>query len=140
MIGYIDIHFIHCEQKCKKLKHKSIRVQIQTKLEKEKLFNQFVLLIAVIVLFYIYNAICRSVFSLVQCRELGSLGFFLFDDLDTPCYTPSYYAWVIGVSIPGYLLYVFGIPLFLILTLYGNRYQLTDSSTRQYLGVLYKKY
>jgi len=25
----------------------------------------------------------------------------LFDDLDTPCYTPSYYAWVIGVSAGG---------------------------------------
>merc|ERR1712167_525405 len=73
--------------------------------------NRMLLLSMIIVMFYVYSSVCRAIFQLMECRQLEPEGYFLFGDLDTKCYIPSYYAWSFGIGIPGFIVYVFGIPI-----------------------------
>ena len=98
------------------------------------------LLISIILMFYIYISVCRGIYDLMHCRKLGPQGYFLYGDLETQCYTPSYYTWALGLGIPGFLLYVIGIPVMFSLILFLNRHQLTDPKVRRYLGILYNGY
>ena len=91
-------------------------------------------------MFYIYISVCRGIYDLMHCRKLGPQGYFLYGDLETQCYTPSYYTWALGLGIPGFLLYVIGIPVMFSLILFLNRHQLTDPMVRRYLGILYNGY
>ena len=104
------------------------------------ILNQSVLLTMIIILYYMYTSICASIFTLNQCRQYGSHGLWHVEDLDISCNTDTHFWHVLGISIPGYLFYVFGIPAAIIYCVYTNKSSLTEYDTRKYLGVLYAGY
>ena len=81
----------------------------------------------------------QAVYSVAHCRKLGSMGYYLYGDLDIRCYSQSHSIWVIVSSIVGGF-YVLGTPLLLVYTLHRRRDTLNSPATRQYLGVIYNGY
>ena len=69
----------------------------------------------VIILFLIYPTIVSYMAESVNCYELEgeNEGFYrLYDDLEEICYRGTHF-WIVGfVSIPGLILWAFGIPFF----------------------------
>ena len=90
------------------------------------ILNQSVFLTMIIILYYMYTSICVSIFTLNQCRQYGSHGLWHVEDLDISCNTDTHFWHVLGISIPGYLFYVFGIPAAIIYCVYTNKNSLSD--------------
>ena len=93
------------------------------------------LLMFVIILYNTYTIFAASVYSINTCRELHPYGWYLDFDFDIKC--TDHIAWVIFLSVPGWIIFIVGIPAFILKILHVNRNNLGVFEVRRYFGGLY---
>merc|ERR1711871_193651 len=86
-----------------------------------------------LMLFLAHPVITQTCFKMFTCRKLSPLDTneFLDSDATLPCYTQSYFAWIIGLGIPVLLLFSIGIPLLAFFILWRKRKVLSDQETKE---------
>ena len=99
-----------------------------------------IMLMSIVILYNMYTVLTQTVYALNSCRELGSHGWHMEFEFNTKCYSKIQRAWNLSLSIPGWILFIIGIPALLIKVLYKNRNTIGMFETRRYLGALYNGY
>ena len=112
------------------------RVRKQKKRHPRTLTQSFVTC-CVVPLYIMFPRLVQATFSLAACRSLGDSRLFLVQDLDYECYTPDHISYLLGVGLPGLLIYVLGLPIFAFLLLRSNRSKLHLENTLYCYGFLY---
>ena len=93
----------------------------------------------VTLLYLLYPTLTKATFQLVACQLVGKR-YYLQLDLDIPCYEKEHMIWVWRLFMPSLLLYVIGLPLMSLATLYPVRHNLGDRFTRFRFGILFTGY
>ena len=76
---------------------------------------------------------------MLKCQPVG-LEFFLFADLQEPCFVGVHLHYVVLLTIPQIVLYVIGIPLCALFIILKNKEHLHTLKTRTRYGLLYRGY
>jgi hypothetical protein len=80
--------------------------------------DKFVVTVTVII-FLMYTTMCNQAFSLFSCRRIGKKQY-LEADLEEPCYEGQHLAMVLSLGVFQLLVYVIGLPLFVLYFLRRN--------------------
>jgi hypothetical protein len=103
--------------------------------------KDYTVLSIVLFFFLIYPLICRITFSNVKCPYVGGEAQYLMSDLEEPCFTGRHLHYVLGITLPQFLLYVLGLPLSAFLFLRNKtQEQMLDGSFRMRFGLLFQGY
>ena len=79
--------------------------------------NDYTVLTIVLGLFLMYPLLVKACFSMLKCHKVGN-GMYLIADLEEPCFwsnggdSSRHLAYILFLTIPQFLLYVVGMPLF----------------------------
>jgi len=99
-----------------------------------------IILLAIVILYNMYIVFAQTVFSLNSCIEFGTSGWYMSHELNVKCYSKSQTTWMYSLGVPGWILFIIGIPALLVKVLYQNRHTIGMYETRRLLGVLYNGY
>ena len=96
----------------------------------------------IVVLFLAHFTLTKSALKMFSCRELvdGIPGTYLLSDLSVRCDAPLSVGWMLGVGVPGFIVWGLGIPIAAYYVLFVRRNILAKRSVRQSFGFLYAGY
>lgn len=88
----------------------------------------------------LYPTMTKGVFEFFHCSEDIEGKRLLRADSSIFCYEPSHLLMIGGLAMPAGVLYVIGIPVSIVFTLWMNRNNLAEEHTRVTLGFIYSNY
>ena len=91
----------------------------------------------VLLLYLIFPSVSGKVIGLWKCENIENVGSVFVVDPETLCTDDTHRMWIGLVGVPSVLLYVMGLPLGALLTLYKFRNKLDEINTRIRFGLLY---
>ena len=94
----------------------------------------------VVILFLIIPTLIETGLSLFQCIEIDKGDFRIVSDLEITCYSPQHVLWLIMLSIPILVIWVFGTQILIFLYLVKSRKKLNSVSVKKYLHIIYIGY
>ena len=100
--------------------------------------DQFILSV-VIFMYLIYPTLCKQVFRLFTCVEIGSK-WYLSADLQVECFVKDHLTVVLVLGVPQLLLYIFGLPFVALGIMYRYHSYRSDPTIKYRFGVLYSGY
>ena len=129
---------------CKRAKLESWEKGVWMKQELKKehgIFQPIPRFIAVLVfvLFGIYPTLVKSIFSIFRCSEVISGKQYLEDDYSVQCWVGWHPTFALAAVLCG-VVYLFGIPLGIVMILRKNRHRLTEPRFISTFGFVYRGY
>ena len=129
---------------CKRAKLESWEKGVWMKQERKKehgIFQPIPRFIAVLVfvLFGIYPTLVKSIFSIFRCSEVISGKQYLEDDYSVQCWVGWHPTFALAAVLCG-VVYLFGIPLGIVMILRKNRHRLTEPRFISTFGFVYRGY
>jgi len=103
-----------------------------------QIITRNVYLSTMILIYIAYPLLLMKTLSIFPCFELGDNGdFFLYEEMDTECYTSihNFLMWVVGT--PSLILWCIGLPTCLFIRLSMNRKKLSSEMYMEYYGFIY---
>ena len=95
--------------------------------------------VLVFVLFGIYPTLVKSIFSIFRCSEVISGKQYLEDDYSVQCWVGWHPTFALAAVLCG-VVYLFGIPLGIVMILRKNRHRLTEPRFISTFGFVYRGY
>ena len=91
-------------------------------------------------LFFIHPDLTQLVFSFIACKSVGLLptDTYLLADMSQQCWTPTHLRFLFAVACPMLVLWVVGIPVYAVYTLYNNELSSPAASSFQFLFIKYQ--
>ena len=94
----------------------------------------------VVMLFLVHPEIISTIFKHLSCKELDNGNFYLETNYSIRCYDGKHMKYIWMFAIPSLVLWVFGIPMFMLCILIKLRKGLKQTDIRIKLGFLYNGY
>lgn len=102
---------------------------------KKELFTTMIVLF-----FLIHPNIVKTIFSSFSCRIIKNSGYWLVSDLQIKCWTASHIRTLLTISLPGVLLWGFGVP-FMVLVIMIKRFRFLNKDTNKVIfGFIFNGY
>ena len=94
----------------------------------------------IVIFFLVHPNIVKTIFGSVSCRSISGIGYWLMDDLEIQCWNLEHINFVLIITLPCIILWVFGIPTITLLTMIKRRKNLSKDYNRIVFGFLFNGY
>jgi hypothetical protein len=101
--------------------------------------DQFIFSV-VVLMYLLYPTLCKQVFRLFACVEIGPKKWYFSVDLQVECYIGYHLTMVLLVGVPKVLLYIFGLPILGLYIMYQNHEKRSEAKIKYRYGLLYSGY
>ena len=94
----------------------------------------------IVLFFFIHPSLVKTLFSVFSCREISGYGLWLEENLDIQCWDSEHTFYSLFIALPALLLWGFGMPAFILMSMYKRRNALCMVKNRLRFGFLYNGY
>ena len=106
---------------------------------RKKNIKDYTILSCVLMVFLAYPMLARLSFNMLKCPRVGGTSY-LMADLEEPCFVGRHWQYVLLLTVPQVILYVFGLPVMALFVIMRNKQNLHDKKFLLRYGLLYHGY
>eukprot|EP00347_Sterkiella_histriomuscorum_P019534 403341265 len=108
------------------------------KRQHKKIDKDRMILTIIVVFFTLHPSLTKQLFSIFNCMEIDQNQFWLENDLQVECWSPSHTKWAIGAGIPLIFVFVIFLPIYALKQLYKLRDELDQIQNLQKYKMMYQ--